>query len=183
MHYDDETPARPEDDAADDLVGPRRGGSRRRFDLGGDDAEEGGPRLPAAPRLRRGRGRRDSGPGLNRETVVRLVRDIPAFIKLLARLMRDPRVSMLDRAIVGGVLAYFVSPVDFIPDLVLPVVGHLDDIYLLALALSRLVNNAGTEVLLEHWDGEQSSLELLLTGLDRAGSILPGPARVLLGRR
>lgn len=183
MHdRDDDAPLRPDDEAADDLVGPRRGGARRRFDLGGDDAGE-GPRLPAAPRLRRGRGPRESGPGLNRETVVGLVRDIPSFIKLLARLMRDPRVSWLDRVLVGAVLAYFVSPVDLIPEGVLPVIGQIDDIYFLALALSRLVNNAGTEVLLEHWDGEQSSLELLLSGLDRASAILPAPARVLLGKR
>jgi uncharacterized membrane protein YkvA (DUF1232 family) len=181
VHYrDDDPPAIPTADDEDDLVGPRRGASAPRPSVLDDDDAEGAPRIPA-PRLRRGG--RDSGSGLNRETLVRLVRDIPAFIKLLARLMRDPRVSRLDRVIVGAVLAYFVAPVDLVPDLVFPVLGQVDDIYFLALALSRLVNNAGTEVLLEHWDGEESSLELLLSGLDRASAILPAPARVLLGKR
>lgn len=181
MHYrDDDPPAPRSADDEDDLVGPRRGAAApRRGILDDDDEADGGPRI-SAPRLRRGPG---AGPGLNRETLLRLVRDIPSFIKLLARLMRDPRVSRLDRIIVGAVLAYFVSPVDVVPDLLFPVLGQIDDIYLLALALSRLVNNAGTEVLLEHWDGEESSLELLLSGLDRASSILPAPARVILGKR
>jgi uncharacterized membrane protein YkvA (DUF1232 family) len=181
VHYrDDDPPASPAADDEDDLVGPRRGASAPRSSVLDDEDGGGTPRIPA-PRLRRGT--RESVPGLNRETLVRLVRDIPAFIKLLARLMRDPRVSRLDRVIVGAVLAYFVSPVDLVPDLVFPVLGQVDDIYFLALALSRLVNNAGTEVLLEHWDGEESSLELLLSGLDRASAILPAPARGLLGKR
>jgi uncharacterized membrane protein YkvA (DUF1232 family) len=177
QHRDDDLPrARPDVDD-DDLVGPRRGGARRPAGEGSG----GGPRI-SAPRLRRG-GREGSSPGLTRDTLKSLVRDIPSFIKLLARLMRDHRVSRVDKALVGLVLAYFVSPVDLIPELVFPVIGQLDDIYFLALALSRLVNNAGVEVLLEHWDGEESSLELLLAGLDRAAAILPAPARVLLGKR
>ena len=163
-----------EDD--DDLVGPRRGAApRRRTVL--DDGDADGPRI-SAPRLRRA----PREPG-SRDTVVTLVRDIPNFIKLLARLVRDPRVSRLDKAILGAVLAYFVMPVDLIPDVAFPVVGQLDDIYFLALALSRLVNNAGIEVILDHWQGEERSLELLLSGLDRAAAILPAPARVLLGKR
>jgi uncharacterized membrane protein YkvA (DUF1232 family) len=173
--------------ADDDLVGPRLGGRDRagpaaeaQADAAGT-MDPGGARLPA-PSLRRG-GRRDRREGLSRETLVGLVRDIPSFIKLLARLLRDPRVSRLDRAIVGAVLVYFVSPVDLVPDLALPVLGQIDDIYFLALALSRLVNNAGVDVLLDHWEGEDASLELLLGGLERASAILPGPARVLLGGR
>jgi uncharacterized membrane protein YkvA (DUF1232 family) len=66
---------------------------------------------------------------------------------------------------------------------VVPVVGQLEDVYLLGLALSRLVNNAGVEVLMDHWEGDPSSLEAALGVLDRAGSVLPAPLQPLLGRR
>lgn len=180
MHYRDDDPpaARPADDL-EDLVGPRRGGAAPRQER---PDEEGGPRI-SAPRLRRSGREAPPQGGLTRDTLKSLVRDIPSFIKLLARLVRDPRVSRLDKALVGLVLAYFVAPVDLVPEIAFPVIGQLDDVYFLALALSRLVNNAGVEVLLEHWDGEESSLELLLSGLDRAAAILPAPARVLLGKR
>jgi uncharacterized membrane protein YkvA (DUF1232 family) len=200
VHYsDDDTPrrARNEDDdgprrggaprpassrAEDDeeLVGPRRGASgraRRRSIL--DDDEDAPVRAAAAPR-RGGRG--DRG-GLSREALLGLVRDLPNFAKLLARLATDRRVSKVDKAIVGAVLVYFVSPIDLIPDWVVPVVGQMEDIYLLALALSRLVNNAGIDVLLDHWDGEPASLEAALGVLDRAGSVLPGPVQAILGGR
>lgn len=197
-------PRSPEEEAAgeDDLVGPRRGGSprasraaedegeepvrrprgsRRRSIL--DDEEGDAARLPAPRLRRRGGGDNGGGRGMSRESLKAVFRDIPNFIKLFARLARDPRVSTVDKAIVGAVLVYLVSPVDLIPDWVVPVVGQLEDVYLLALALSRLVNNAGVEVLMDHWDGEMSSLETALGALDRAGAVLPGPVQAILGKR
>ncbi|HEU0298434.1 MAG TPA: DUF1232 domain-containing protein [Longimicrobium sp.] len=211
MHYsDDETP-RPDrrprrggnDDLTgareagdDDLVGPRRGlRSELPGEAGGDelaarraprrsilDDEEGdAPRRLA--RLRRGpRGRRGSE-GMSAASFRAILRDVPAFIKLLARLARDPRVSVLDKAIVAGVLVYLVSPVDLIPDFAAPVLGQVEDVYLLALALSRLLNQAGMDVLLDHWEGDAATLETALSALDRAGSLLPGPVRAVLGHR
>lgn len=169
------------DDGDDDLVGPRRGARRGILDDDEDAADA--PRI-AAPRLRRG-GRERGGEraGLSRETLMAIVRDVPSFIKLFGRLATDPRVSKVDKAIVAAVLVYLVSPVDLVPDWVVPVVGQIEDVYLLALALSRLVNNAGVEVLMDHWDGEMSSLEAALAALDRAGGVLPGPVQAILGKR
>jgi uncharacterized membrane protein YkvA (DUF1232 family) len=172
--------ARGDDDGGEDLVGPRRG-ARRRSIL--DDDEDDAPRRPA-PRLRRGGregGGRSGGP--SRESLMGIVRDIPAFVKLLARLARDPRVSKVDKAIVAAVAVYLVAPVDLVPDWVVPVVGQIEDVYLLALALSRLVNNAGVDVLMDHWQGDPATLEVALSALDRAGAVLPGPLQALLGAR
>ena len=126
------------------------------------------------PRLRR-RSRTDG----DRETLKQLVRDLPAFAKLLVRLYRDPRVSRVDKGIVLATLAYMVMPYDFIPDW-LPFLGQIDDIYLLALALDRLLNHAGIDLLLEHWDGDVRSLETAIAALDKAGSFLPVQLRSLL---
>ena len=127
------------------------------------------------PRLRRGgrAGFRD------REAVIRLIRDIPAFLRLLGRLARDPRVSKVDKAIVLATIGYIVMPLDFIPDF-LPFIGQVDDLYLLALALDRLLNNAGIDLLLEHWDGDVGSLETAIAALDKAGSFLPTQVRSLV---
>jgi uncharacterized membrane protein YkvA (DUF1232 family) len=149
---------------------------RSRFDdLDSADDE---PTAIQAPRLRR-RSRRGEPGG--REVMMRLVRDLPNFVRLLYGLARDPRVSTLDKAFAVATLAYVISPVDLLPDL--PVIGQIDDIYLVALALNRLLNHAGIEVLLDHWEGEEESLELALSLLDRAGSFLPEPLRMLMGQR
>ena len=160
----------PEDFPIDeDDVRPRRRRATR-------DAEMDAAALPIQrPRLRR----RGGADVRDREAIKRLVRDIPAFVKLLGRLARDPRVSKVDKAIVVATLGYILMPADFVPD-VIPFLGQVDDIYLLALALDRLLNNAGIDVLLEHWDGDERSLETALLALDKAGSFLPDQVRALV---
>lgn len=154
-----------EDDALPDALAEER-------DLPGED-------LPLQrPRLRR-RGRAE---GSDREGLKALIRDIPNFLKLLWRLYRDRRVSAVDKGIVLATIGYIVMPLDLIPDF-LPFLGQIDDLYLLALALDRLLHNAGVDVLLDHWDGETASLEMAIGALDRAGSFLPEQVRALLHRR
>jgi len=147
----------------------------------GHDDELGGrgyAEIPA-PRLRR---RARGGEARDRETVKQLIRDIPNFLKLFYRLARDPRVSRLDKALVVAAIGYVLMPMDLIPDLI-PFFGQVDDIYLMALVLDRLLNHAGTEVLLDHWEGEISSLEMAIAGLDKIGSYLPERVRNLLHQR
>jgi uncharacterized membrane protein YkvA (DUF1232 family) len=52
---------------------------------------------------------------------------LPAYGRLTWRLLRDPRLSRADKAILLGGAAYLVSPVDLIPGLV-PILGLLDDL-------------------------------------------------------
>lgn len=142
-----------------------------------DDLAEDHEDLPIQrPRLRRRGEHRD------RENIKQLIRDIPNFLKLLGRLARDPRVSKVDKALVLATIGYILMPMDLIPDF-LPFIGQVDDIYLLALALDRLLNNAGVDLLLEHWDGDVGSLEAAIAALDKAGSFLPAPIRSLLRQR
>jgi uncharacterized membrane protein YkvA (DUF1232 family) len=137
-----------------------------------------GRRQLQAPRLRRRPAVETDG---ERETLKGLVRELPAFVKLLLRLARDPRVSRLDKGIVLAAVAYVVAPIDVIPDI--PFVGQIDDVVLVALAINRLLNNAGVDVLLDHWDGDPATLERALDLLDRVDSYIPAPVRSLLGRR
>jgi uncharacterized membrane protein YkvA (DUF1232 family) len=58
---------------------------------------------------------------------------------------------------VAGAIAYIVMPVDLIPDYI-PFLGEVDDVFLLVLALRRLLQNAGRAVVLSHWDGDPADL-------------------------
>jgi uncharacterized membrane protein YkvA (DUF1232 family) len=110
-----------------------------------------------------------------------LLRDLPNFGRLVVRLARDPRVSILDKGLVVAALAYAAVPADAIPD-VIPFLGELDDVVVVGVALARLVNNAGTELLLEHWEGEPGTLEAALDVVDRSSNLLPPPLKgILLG--
>ena len=55
-------------------------------------------------------------------------------IRLASRLMREPSVPLLTRALPLLAALYLVFPLDFIPD-ILPVLGQLDDLGVLVFAL------------------------------------------------
>jgi uncharacterized membrane protein YkvA (DUF1232 family) len=114
-----------------------------------------------------------------RKTALSLIAQLPHLLRLLARLMRDPRIALGDKVLFAGVAAYLLMPADLIPDLLAPL-GLIDDVYLVGLALARLFGRAGPDVLLEHWDGDPRALGYLVEGVHQIGGLLPGPVRSTL---
>jgi uncharacterized membrane protein YkvA (DUF1232 family) len=114
---------------------------------------------------------------LARDTVLLL----PNLIKLLGRLLKDPRVPRRSKIVVGAVIAYVVSPIDLIPDFI-PVAGVLDDVFLVVFALNHLIERAGEEVVVEHWDGPQDILSMVRSILQTATELVPARIRRILGR-
>jgi len=122
----------------------RRSGARSRSSSG------------ASPSTRTGATSAGPRTGAKR-TVVYYVKQLPHYLRLLGGLVTDSRVSILDKLIVAGAIAYIVMPIDLIPDFI-PFFGEIDDVYILILALQRLISNAGRTVLLDHWSGEPNDL-------------------------
>lgn len=94
-----------------------------------------------------------------------LARDLAAFLPdcvTTVRLLRkDPRVPK--RAKVAVLIAglWVLSPIDLIPEFI-PVIGPLDDILVVALALRYAARKVPREVLLEAWPGNPELMERLL---------------------
>jgi uncharacterized membrane protein YkvA (DUF1232 family) len=106
---------------------------------------------------------------------------IPNMVKLLYRLLRDPRVPRRTKLVVGAAVAYLVSPIDLIPEFV-PVIGFADDLLLMAFAINHMVETAGEDVVLEHWDGSRDLLELVRSILEVASDFVPARLRRVIGR-
>jgi len=62
-------------------------------------------------------------------------------LKRVAALLADPRVKKLPRFAVLAAVLYAISPVDLVPELVLPLVGWLDDATLVWLSLRWLLKS------------------------------------------
>jgi uncharacterized membrane protein YkvA (DUF1232 family) len=86
---------------------------------------------------------------------------LPACLTTVRRLRNDPRTPR--RAKVAILLAglWLLSPIDLLPEF-LPVIGPLDDVLVVALALRYAARRVPREVLLEAWPGEPRLLERLL---------------------
>jgi uncharacterized membrane protein YkvA (DUF1232 family) len=95
-----------------------------------------------------------------KRTVVSALKELPNFVRLLGGLLTDRRVSNTDKLLVAGAIAYVLLPMDFIPDFV-PFIGEVDDLFVLVLALQRLIANAGKAVVLDHWMGDPRQLRSL----------------------
>ncbi len=118
-----------------------------------------------------------------RRTLLGAIWLIPSYVRMLFGLMRDARVSRLDRLLVLGALAYVISPLDFIPD-VIPFFGQVDDVFFVMLAVQRLMDNADESLLLDHWRGDPDDLSTLTVSriVGAAGFFLPATLRRQLRR-
>jgi uncharacterized membrane protein YkvA (DUF1232 family) len=90
----------------------------------------------------------------------------PDCATTVRRLRRDPRVPRRAKLAVGFAGLWVLSPIDLIPEF-LPVIGPLDDVVVVALALRYAARQVPRQVLLEAWPGEPSTMERLL-GSDAA---------------
>jgi uncharacterized membrane protein YkvA (DUF1232 family) len=86
---------------------------------------------------------------------------LPACVILARRLRADPQVPFKAKAAVVVAGLWVLSPVDLLPEF-LPVIGPLDDVVVVALALRYAARRVPREVLLEAWPGEPRLLERLL---------------------
>jgi uncharacterized membrane protein YkvA (DUF1232 family) len=96
-------------------------------------------------------------PGLPRD----LAAFIPDCVTTVRRLRRDPRVPRSAKIAIVLAGVWVASPVDLIPEFI-PVIGPLDDIVVVALALRYAGRKVPRDVLLAAWPGEPRLLERLL---------------------
>ena len=107
---------------------------------------------------------------------------LPNMVKLLGRLLKDARVPGAEKALFVAAIVYVISPLDFIPD-VFPFIGQVDDLYVVALTLLRLINRSDASVVRQHWSGGGDIVSLADSIAGIAPMFLPKRvARVLSSR-
>jgi uncharacterized membrane protein YkvA (DUF1232 family) len=86
---------------------------------------------------------------------------LPACLTTTRRLWRDPRVPRRAKLAVGFAGLWVLSPIDLIPEF-LPIIGPLDDVIVVALALRYAARHVPREAILEAWPADPRLLERLL---------------------
>jgi uncharacterized membrane protein YkvA (DUF1232 family) len=96
---------------------------------------------------------------------------LPDFFVLVTRLAMDERVPAKKKVFVGAIIAYLLMPLDLIPDFI-PVIGYVDDLVLVVVALNQILRTVDKQVLLDNWSGEDDLLELLTKITEQAEKFL-----------
>ena len=86
---------------------------------------------------------------------------LPNCVRLVRRLRSDPTVPRRAKVAVAFAALWVLSPIDLIPEF-LPVIGPLDDVVVVALALRYAARRVPRDVLLAAWDGDPRVIERLL---------------------
>ena len=99
-------------------------------------------------------------------TVGEALRLLPDLVRLVRRLAADRSLPRGVRVRLWLLLAYLLSPVDLVPDVV-PVLGYADDIVVVALALRSVVRASGAPAVRRAWPGGPAGLAVVtrLAGL------------------
>jgi uncharacterized membrane protein YkvA (DUF1232 family) len=86
---------------------------------------------------------------------------LPSCVTMLRILRTDPRVPRRAKLAIAFAALWAISPIDLIPEF-LPVIGPLDDIVVIALALRYAGRQVPREVILDAWPGNPSLINRLL---------------------
>jgi uncharacterized membrane protein YkvA (DUF1232 family) len=86
---------------------------------------------------------------------------LPACVTAIRRLRRHPAVPRRVRVALLVAGLWVLSPIDLIPEF-LPVIGPLDDVVVVALALRYAARRVPRDVLLAAWPGDTRLIERLL---------------------
>ena len=98
--------------------------------------------------------------------------------RLVFRLMLDRRVPLRVKLILAGAVAYFVLPIDIVPDM-LPALGRVDDVLVILVSLVLFLAMAPRDIVLEHIRGRRAGGQPDETENRRQGKVVDGSYRVI----
>lgn len=105
----------------------------------------------------------------------------PMYARLLMELLADPRIPLSRKAVLGVAAGYVVMPLDLVPD-VIPVVGRLDDIAVVVLALDLFLESVPQDLLYEKLSALDIDGRQLERDLARVRRFVPRPVRMIARR-
>lgn len=85
----------------------------------------------------------------------------PDVFVLMWRLVSDARVSTKDKMMLGTGLAYYLFPLDLMPEAFMGPAGFLDDLVFGVYLLKRVLADTDPSILRDHWSGSDDVLTMI----------------------
>ncbi|HEY0370791.1 MAG TPA: DUF1232 domain-containing protein [Thermoanaerobaculia bacterium] len=96
----------------------------------------------------------------------------PDVFVLLWRLINDGRVNAKNKVMLGSGLAYYLFPLDIMPEGFLGPIGYIDDLVFAVYLLNKMLADTDPEILREHWSGSADILESIRNVLNAADNLV-----------
>ena len=97
---------------------------------------------------------------------------VPDVFILLWRLSKDNRVEGKNKVLLLSAIAYYIFPLDIMPEAFLGPIGYLDDLVFGVYVLNRIVKDTDASVLRQHWSGSTDVLESIQKVLNAADQLV-----------
>src|SRR5687768_9250203 len=97
---------------------------------------------------------------------------VPDMFMLLWRLINDSRVSSKNKVMLGSGVAYYLFPLDIMPEAFLGPIGYIDDLVFGVYLLNRMLTDTDPEILREHWSGSEDILATIQNVLNAADNLV-----------
>ncbi len=102
-----------------------------------------------------------------------LIFQVPAFYRLLVNILDDPLLPSRLRPLVLAGIAYFILPVDVVPEDIYGPYGYVDDLFLTAFIAQKVREFVGSDEIIEtNWDGEAPIIPLIQEILEREEELI-----------
>jgi uncharacterized membrane protein YkvA (DUF1232 family) len=96
----------------------------------------------------------------------------PDIFVLLWRLVNDARVNAKNKVLLGSGLAYYLFPLDIMPEMLMGPTGYIDDLVFGVYLLQRILGDTDPEVLRSHWSGSEDILNTIQKVLNAADNLV-----------
>lgn len=96
----------------------------------------------------------------------------PKLFKLLADFLGYEHLKSQLKLKISAAIAYYVVPMDVIPETVHGAYGYIDDIFITAYVIRILADVYGYEFLSEYWEGEEDLEEVVELCYERSKEVL-----------
>ena len=108
--------------------------------------------------------------------VVEFIKQIIEFVR---KVSEDPRIPDRDKKVILICLALVISPIDFIPDWI-PIIGGVDDLFIIALVLDYLFEVLDPDILLSHYPFGMKSFTRMRRASRMISGMTPGFVKTMI---
>ena len=104
----------------------------------------------------------------------------PLLFKLLTDVLDSENINADLRLEISAAIAYYVVPMDVIPEQVYGPYGYIDDIFITVYVIKKIADNFGYEFLEKQWNGEGNLEHVVNECYERSMEVLEDKTEQIL---